>query len=197
MWDERYKDAAYLYGTEPNDFLREAVSYLPANGELLSLAEGEGRNAVFLAEQGFRVTGVDGSRVGLDKAEQLARDRGVQIQTILSDLADFDMGEQRWDAIVSIWFHCPSELRARLHRAVIAALKPGGVFILESYTPEQLQYRTGGPSNADWLLSLSDARRELDGLEFVIAEEKVREVREGTLHGGTSAVVRIVARRPR
>lgn len=197
MWDERYAGPDFAYGTEPNDFLAAtAERYLPAGGEVLSLAEGEGRNAVFLARRGFRVTGVDGSSVGLAKARELATKHGVTIETIVSDLAAFDLGVEGWDGIVSIWCHTPSALRERLHRQVVAALRPAGVLILESYTPDQLRYGTGGPPTADMLLSLEAARRELAGLELVIGEEKLRDVHEGKFHGGTSAVVQIVARKP-
>ena len=96
MWDQRYADPDYVYGTEPNDFLKEtAEAHLPEGGSVLCLAEGEGRNGVFLAGLGFKVTGVDGSSVGLEKAQRLAKQRGVEIETIVSDLADFDLGEER------------------------------------------------------------------------------------------------------
>jgi SAM-dependent methyltransferase len=197
MWDERYGEPGFVYGTEPNDFLAaNAVRYLPPKGEILSLGEGEGRNAVFLASLGFRVTGVDASAVGLEKARARAERHGVLIQTVVADLATFDLGVERWDGIVSIWCHTPSALRTRLHRSVVAALRPGGVFLLESYTPEQLAYKTGGPSSADLLMTLAAARAELAGLELLEAEEKLREVHEGKYHGGTSAVLQVVARKP-
>ncbi|MGE0326073.1 MAG: class I SAM-dependent methyltransferase [Polyangiaceae bacterium] len=198
MWDQRYADPDYVYGTEPNDFLKEtAEAHLPEGGSVLCLAEGEGRNGVFLAGLGFKVTGVDGSSVGLEKAQRLAKQRGVEIETIVSDLADFDLGEERWDGVVSSWCHTPPELRAKLHAAVVRALKPGGALILESYTPKQLEYKTGGPPNAEWMMTLDGLRQELAGLEFVVGEEKIREVNEGKFHGGTSAVVQVVARKPR
>ena len=196
MWNDRYATTEFVYGTEPNDFLREnAERYLPQGGAVLCLAEGEGRNGVYLAGLGYRVTGVDGSSVGLEKARRLAGERGVEIETVVSDLADFDLGEARWDGIVSIWCHTPPELRQKLHRAVVKALAPGGVLLLESYTPKQLEYRTGGPPNAEWMMTAEGLKRELSGLEFVSAEEKIREVHEGKFHGGTSAVVQVVARR--
>jgi SAM-dependent methyltransferase len=197
MWDERYGEPGFVYGTEPNDFLAaNAARFLPPKGEILSLGEGEGRNAVFLASLGFRVTGVDGSSVGLEKARALAQQRGVRLETVVADLATFDLGTERWDGIISIWCHTPSALRRRLHRSVVAALRPGGVFLLESYTPAQLQYKTGGPPSADLLMTLAAAREELAGLELLEAEEKLREVHEGKYHGGTSAVLQVVARKP-
>jgi 2-polyprenyl-3-methyl-5-hydroxy-6-metoxy-1,4-benzoquinol methylase len=196
MWDERYRDSEYVYGVQANDFLVENVTQFPKHGEILSLAEGEGRNAVFLAEQGFRVTGVDGSAVGLEKANMLAKQRGVSIATVVADLADYNLGTARWDGIVSIWCHTPPTLRKRLHAAVVQALKPGGVLVLESYTPEQLTYKTGGPPVAEMMMTLAGLREELAGLTFVVGCEKVREIQEGKFHFGTSAVVQVVARKP-
>jgi SAM-dependent methyltransferase len=197
VWDQRYSEPGFAYGTEPNDFLAaNAERYLPARGEVLCLAEGEGRNAVFLARRGYRVTGVDGSAVGLAKARALAEQHGVAIATVVADLGQFELGVTRWDGIVSIWCHLPSQLRVRVHRAVVAALRPGGALLLESYTPEQLAYKTGGPPSADMMMTLAQAREELAGLELVVAEEKVREVHEGKYHEGPSAVVQVIARKP-
>jgi SAM-dependent methyltransferase len=196
MWDERYSEAGFVYGTEPNDFLAEAgPRFIPAGGEVLSLGEGEGRNAAFLARRGFRVTALDQSPVGLAKARKLAQDSGVAIDTVVADLAAHDLGTARWDGIVSIWCHMPSALRRRVHRSVVAALRPGGAFVLEAYTPDQLQHRTGGPSDPDMLPTLRLLREELAGLDVVVGEEKVREIREGRLHQGASAVVQLVARK--
>lgn len=197
MWDQRYAEPGFAYGSEPNDFLSQnAERYLPAGGEVLSLAEGEGRNAVFLAQRGFRVTGVDGSPVGLAKARALAAERGVAIETVVADLADYDLGAARWDGIVSIWCHTPPALRARLHRAVVAALRPGGVVLLEAYTPKQLAYRTGGPPDAAMMMTADGLRAELAGLDILVADERLREVHEGKYHQGTSAVVQLIARKP-
>lgn len=195
-WDERYAEPGFVYGTAPNEFLAQNAGRLPAGGDVLSLAEGEGRNAVFLAQRGFRVTAVDGSAVGLEKARQLAARSGVEIETIVSDLAVFDLGENRWDGIVSIWCHVPSTLRARLHAAVVAALRPGGVLLLESYTPKQIENKTGGPPSAELLTTQAELERTLRALEFVSCEEKTREVHEGKYHNGMSAVVQLIARKP-
>lgn len=197
MWNQRYSEPGFAYGTEPNDFLAaSAERYLPPKGDILSLAEGEGRNAVFLARLGFRVTGVDSSAVGLEKARRLASQHGVEIATVVADLGDFEPGDARWDGIVSIWCHTPSDLRTRLHRSVVAALRPGGVFLLEAYTPKQLEYRTGGPRTADLLMTLAAVREELSGLELLDAGERLREVHEGAYHDGPSAVLQVVARKP-
>ncbi|MCP5141640.1 MAG: class I SAM-dependent methyltransferase [Gammaproteobacteria bacterium] len=195
MWDERYASAEYVYGTEPNDFLREAVGQLPV-GDVLCLADGEGRNGVWLAGQGFRVTSVDASMVGLGKTRALAESRGVSLTTVHADLAEFDLGAGRWDAVVSIFCHLPPPLRRDVHARVVAALKPGGVLLLEAYHPEQLNFATGGPPVADLMMRLADLRAELPGLEVLHAVETERDVIEGAGHWGRGAVVQFIARKP-
>lgn len=194
-WDERYGTKEYFYGTEPNDFLRGHCAQIRRGGEVLCLAEGEGRNTVFLAQQGFRPLAVDQSPVGLAKAMKLATARGVHLDTLVADLAVYPIEPGRWDGIVSIWCHLPSTLRAAVHRQVVAGLKTGGVFLLEAYTPAQLVHGTGGPKDVDLLPTLAGLREELAGLEFVHAEERDRVIHEGPGHAGLSSVVQVVARR--
>ncbi|MBD5779610.1 class I SAM-dependent methyltransferase [Pelagicoccus sp. NFK12] len=191
-WDQRYSSEAFAYGTEPNDFLAEQARHIPS-GPCLCLADGEGRNGVYLASLGHPVTSVDSSRVGLEKAQRLATQKGVQIQTIHSDLADFAFEPESYQGIVSIFCHLPSELRKSVYRKSVAALRPGGAFILEAYTPNQLGKGTGGPPVADLLLSLDDLRQDLDGLNFVLARETERDIREGQLHTGIGSIVQVVA----
>ena len=194
-WDERYGASGFFYGTEPNDFLRERCAAIPAGGDVLCLAEGEGRNAVFLAGQGYRVVAVDQSAVGLGKATQLAADRGVRIETVVANLDGYAIEPGRWDGIVSIWCHLPTALRAAVHRQVVAGLKAGGVFLLEAYTPAQLQHGTGGPKDIDLLPTLAALRQELAGLDLLHAVECERLIHEGQGHAGLSAVVQVLARR--
>jgi len=194
MWDERYSVEEYVYGKAPNDFLLQMSGKL-TKGDVLCLAEGEGRNAVYLARQGFRVTAVDSSKVGLAKAEKLAREFGVTIDTVVADLADYRISERAWDSIVSISCHVHQDLRKRLHRNVVTGLKNGGTFLLEAYTPKQLEFGTGGPSSAEYLMDLETLRVELDGLEFVHAKELVRDVVEGVYHTGKASVVQVFARK--
>ena len=196
FWDERYDTDHFFYGTEPNEFLREQASALPPGGTVLCLAEGEGRNAVFLAAAGHRVVALDQSPVGLQKAERLAADKGVPLATVCANLADYRIEAQGWDAIVSIWCHLPPELRASVHRQVVEALKPGGVLLLEAYTPEQLKHGTGGPSSAEMMPTLAQLRQDLVGLDLIHAVELERSVHEGKGHGGLSAVVQVIARKP-
>jgi SAM-dependent methyltransferase len=190
-WDERYAGEGWAYGTEPNDFLRQEAPRLPP-GRILCLGEGEGRNSTFLAEQGYEVVGVDQSQVGMDKAQALAQERGVFVETVVSSIEDFDLTEEEWQGIVSIFFHLSPELRKEVYRSVVHGLAPGGVLILEAFTPHQMEFDTGGPPHPDRLVSLSTLEEELEGLEFLIARELEREVHEGRMHTGRSSVVQVV-----
>jgi len=192
MWDERYSADEYIYGTEPNEFLAGVTSQIP-KGKVLCLAEGEGRNAVYLAGLGYDVTAVDASAVGLKKAQRLARERGVEINTVVSDLAEFEIAPDSWDGIVSIFCHVPPAIREPLHRKVVAGLRSGGVLVLEAYRPKQIEYGTGGPPVPELTMTLEGLRKELQGLEFKHAEELDRDVTEGLYHTGIGAVVQLVA----
>jgi SAM-dependent methyltransferase len=195
MWDQRYSSDTYVYGTEPNGFLVTAAARLPP-GKVLCLGEGEGRNAVWLAAQGHAVTAVDASGVGLRKAQRLAAERGVRVTTVHADLAAFDIEPGAWDGIVSIFCHLPPALRADVHRRCVAGLRPGGVLLLEAYTPRQVGLGTGGPPTAELMMDAETLRTELAGLKLLELRECEREVHEGEFHNGLGAVVQLVARRP-
>lgn len=188
MWDERYKSVEYAYGTEPNDFLKENKDFLP-KGKILSLAEGEGRNAVFLAKHGFEVTAVDSSIVGLEKAQNLALKNGVSIECIHADLTEFEFGDCCWDGIISIFCPLASDLRVAVHRKVEAGLRVDGVFLTESYTPNQLKLGTGGGDCVDTMQSIESLTKEFSNLQFGHLVELERDVIEGVYHTGLASVV--------
>jgi SAM-dependent methyltransferase len=190
-WDERYAGEGWAFGTEPNDFLRQEAHRIPP-GRVLCLGEGEGRNSTFLAEEGYEVVGVDQSQVGMDKAQALAQERGVFVETVVSSIEDFDLTEEEWQGIVSIFFHVPPELRKKVNRSVVLGLTPGGVLILEAFTPRQLELDSGGPPHREALVSLSTLEEELGGLDLVLAQEVEREILEGRMHTGECSVVQIV-----
>jgi SAM-dependent methyltransferase len=196
MWDERYRAEEYAYGTTPNEFLVEKFSCIP-KGKVLSLAEGEGRNAVFLAKQGYSVTAVDASLVGLNKARKLAEENEVVVEFIHADLADYDFGENKWDGIVSIFFPLPSLLRKALYKKAIAGLKQNGVFLIEAYTPNQLKHGTGGGNSVDVMQSEESLTLELAGLKFKHLVELERNVIEGVYHTGIGSVVQAIATKER
>lgn len=195
MWDQRYSSDTYVYGTEPNGFLVTAAARLPT-GKVLCLGEGEGRNAVWLAQRGYDVTAVDSSAVGLEKAQRLAVSRGVTISTVHADLAELGIEPESWEGIVSIFCHLPPALRADVHRRCVSGLRRGGVMLLEAYAPRQLGYRTGGPPTAELMMDTETLRSELAGLELLHLRECERDIREGELHNGIGAVVQAVARKP-
>lgn len=195
VWDQRYDREEYVYGTEPNDLVVEIAGRIPGS-RVLSLGEGEGRNAVYLARRGFEVLGVDGSSVGLAKARRLARESGVSIETVVADLSEFEIPDSQWDGVISIFCHLPPALRKLVHGRVVAGLRPGGLAVVECYTPRQLEYGTGGPSSPELLYGIDVLRRDFAGLEVELAEEVEREVEEGEFHRGKSHVARFVARKP-
>jgi len=195
LWDQRYGTDEYAYGVEPNDFLRAEAHRIPP-GPVLCLAEGEGRNAVFLAGLGYQVTAIDLSTEGLRKAERLARRHGVTLELIHGDLATFDLSLDRWSGIVEIFVHVPLLIRRRIHAQLPLALRVGGCLVLETYRPEQLALGTGGPKDVALLGSLADLREELSPLELVVAREANRDIHEGRFHDGPSATVQIVGVRP-
>jgi len=196
FWNHRYQsDDNYVFGTTPNDFLVECTPHLPL-GPVLCLAEGEGRNAVHLARHGYDVTAVDQSSIGLQKARDLAAKDGVSITTTLADLADFEITPSTWSAIVSIFCHLPSPLRQAVHTRAAAGLIPGGMIVLEAYSPAQVNFKTGGPLAApELLMSLETVRQEFPGIEWDIARSIEREVIEGSGHTGLAAVTQLRGRR--
>jgi SAM-dependent methyltransferase len=195
MWDERFSAPGYAYGTEPNDFLVSVADRIP-EGRVLCLAEGEGRNAVYLAGLGHRVTAVDASRVGLAKTQSLANQRGVDLQTELADLTEYEIEAGAWQGIVSVFCHLPPVARAALHERTLRGLAPGGVFVLEGFTPGQLELGTGGPRSRELLMELDVVRQELPGLRFEIARELQRPLNEGRYHQGVASVVQLLAAKP-
>lgn len=194
-WDQRYAISDYYYGTEPNDFLKENLQLFQAKGKILCLAEGEGRNAVFLAKLGFDVTAVDISEVGLQKLSELANASNVKVKTICANLADFQIDPESWDGIISIWCHVPSALRAKLYKNCVSGLKKSGVILVEAYTPDQIPLKTGGPQDPDLMPWLRQLQEELKGLQVLEAQEIQREIHEGLGHNGLSAVVQFIGKK--
>jgi SAM-dependent methyltransferase len=193
MWNERYASNEFAYGTDPNSFLVQNASLLTS--PVLSLAEGEGRNAVFLASLGLDVLGVDASDVGLAKAQKLAASRGLVIATEVADLASYEPPENHYGAVISISAHLPSKARNRLYPLVERSLKPGGVILLEAYTKAQISRNTGGPRDSDMLVDLTELLQQFPNCEPLVAREIEREVIEGTFHTGLACVVQFIARK--
>mmetsp|Transcript_18184 Transcript_18184/g.25025 ORF Transcript_18184/g.25025 Transcript_18184/m.25025 type:complete len:211 (-) Transcript_18184:381-1013(-) len=200
FWNEKYNNKEeFAYGTEPNDFLKLIIPTLniPKGSKCLMLADGEGRNGVYMAQLGYDVTSVDYSSVGIEKTKQLASSKSVTVEAIVADLATFDLGKNQWDCVVGIFCHFPPPIRSKLLGAIPAAMKKGGYCVLECYRPEQLEYKTGGPHVASLMYSREILLEAFQSkLEIQKNEELVRDVIEGTLHTGKAAVVQFVGRKP-
>lgn len=197
FWDKRYAEPGYKYGTEPNAFLVEQAHRLEPGSCVLLPGDGEGRNSVWLAEQGHNVLAIDYSAIGLAKARALAASRSAQITTLQADLTDWQPEPESADAVVLAYLHLPSAIRRRAHRALAAALVPGGWLILEAFEPAQLGRNSGGPKDADMLYRLDDLRGDFDGsLDEVFGWSGEIVLDEGPGHQGPARVVRYVGRRP-
>jgi len=193
FWNKRYANRDFLYGTEPNSFLAEHCHLL--NGPVLSLSEGEGRNAVLLASRGLDVIGVDISSVALEKAQTLAKSRGVEIKTVVADLATFEPEKNHYGSVISISAHLPSTVRNKLYPSIERSLRTNGLILLEAFSENQLTRDTGGPKDADMLMTVEKVQREFPNLEPVLLREVEREVLEGEGHRGMASVVQFIARK--
>jgi SAM-dependent methyltransferase len=199
FWNERYRQAEYAYGTEPNAFFRQQLDKLPP-GHLLLPAEGEGRNAVYAALQGWNVSAFDQSAEGKKKADRLAEQKGVTIDYVVSGINNVPFPPGRFDAAGLIYAHFPRGERQRLHRAVAACLRPGGTVILEAFSKRNLECvradeRIGGPRDETLLYTTADIQSDFDGFDILhLAEEDV-ELHEGLYHNGSGRVIRFVGRK--
>lgn len=195
FWNQRYASAELVYGDAPNEFLLQSANRLPTRGHALDIGAGEGRNALFLASRGLDVLAVDQSEVGMQKAQRLARERGLSLQTRAVDLLNFDAEPGSFDVVSSIFVHLPQTLRAQVHARLCKWLKPGGVFVLEAYAPDQLSRGTGGPKDPLLLAPLEVLLSELADLRIEHQARLVRVVNEGCFHTGEASVVQVVARK--
>jgi len=194
-WDERFASIEFVYGTEPNEFLKQNISALKI-GKALCVADGEGRNGVFLAKNGFEVTSIDFSQEALDKAQKFAVENSVNIYTICSDLLKFEFGKSKYSAVVSIFSHFNKNDTLRLHQKYFDALKPGGVFLMEAFAKEQLPLNTGGPKNIDLLYNINDIKESFPDGQFEILKKDIVYLHEGELHDGKAVVVRAIVKKP-
>lgn len=193
-WDSRFKGEDYLFGTEPNAFLASQAFRLKAGMKVLAVADGEGRNGVWMAERGLEVVSVDGSMVGLAKARELAGRRGVTLQTVLADLAEWEWEPEAYDIVVAIFVQfAPPDLRKRMFEGFHTSLKPGGLLIMQGYRVEQLSYGTGGPPHADHLYTKDLLIRSFAHWEIRHLQEHDSVIEEGIGHSGMSALIDLVA----
>ena len=196
-WDQAYSDVeGYKYGEQPNAFLKEQAHRIPARARVLLPGDGEGRNGVWLAEQGHQVCALDNSAVGLAKAEALAHRRQVTLQTVLVDLADWQPEPASADAVVLTYLHLPPPLRTPVMHKLVQALKPGGVLLLEAFHPRQLQYNSGGPKNEAMLYTLDMLHGDLAAdMQELLASESEILLDEGPGHQGPAYVTRWIGQK--
>lgn len=198
-WNERYSQEAFAYGEEPNQFLKEQLSKLQA-GKILFPAEGEGRNAVHAALNGWAVTAFDISSEGKKKALQLAGKHGVNIDYMVGPLEELQFEKASFDAIALIYAHFPAHLKSGLHKALSELLKPGGTILFEAFSKGHLAYnsvneKVGGPKDIDSLFSIEEIKADFPNFEIIILEEKEIELSEGNFHNGNGLVVRFIGKK--
>ncbi len=200
FWDERYRGEGFSFGTEPNAFLASQAYRLKPGMRVLVPGDGEGRHGVWLAQQGLAADTVDVSPLGVAKAQALAKARGVQINAQIADLLDWDWPAWRYDVVASLYIHFFDPDRPRMHRAMLDALKPGGIVIFEAFRAEQLEYQkihgSGGPRTADMLCSRAKLQSDFAAAKFLLLEEAEVELNEGPRHKGAAAVIRAVVQKP-
>ena len=196
MWNERYSKPGFLFGTDPAQFLVEQQDYLQRGKSALCIADGEGRNSVFMAEKGMKVTAQDASEVAIDKARGLAAARGANVAYRLGDLRDFDWDETQYDLVAGIFIQfAEPDFRDAIFEGMKRALVPGGILLLHGYRPEQLEYGTGGPPCAENMYTVDLLRDAFSDMEILRLEAYDREVQEGCGHSGMSALIDLVARK--
>lgn len=198
FWDEKFDGTVYRYGTEPNAFVADVLPGLLDEGQrVLCVGDGEGRNGVWCASQGFDTTSLEPSAVGIKKIEALAAERGVDITTIHDKMPSRHVDDESFDAVVLTYVHAPEPTRKEIHRACIKALKKGGLVVLEGFTPEQRRNnrKSGGPPTEEMMFTADILRQDFDGLDFELLSEETVQLDEGDGHRGTADVVRMIARK--
>ena len=195
-WEARYSVPDYIFDKAPNYFLAACKPLLPKSGKVLCVADGEGRNGVWLAEQGLDVTSIDFSPAAQAKAAKLAQERGVNIKLIRADVHQWDYPAAAFDVVAEIFtqFSTPAERSAKW-AGMRKALKPGGLLIVQGYTPKQLDYGTGGPKEVANLYTRAMLEEAFGDFHDVTIVEEEREMREGPAHSGMSAVIGLTARK--
>jgi SAM-dependent methyltransferase len=194
-WETRFRAADYIFGKEPNAFLKAQASRLPAGGTALSVADGEGRNGVWLGEQGLDVLTIDYSPAALAKARALAAERGVVLRTEITDVFAWRWPSNAFDVIAAIFIFAAPAQRPAFFGNLKGALKPGGLLLMQGYRPEQLKYRTGGPPDAERLLTRAILEQGFGDMAELDIREHDSAISEGTAHVGMSALIDLVARK--
>lgn len=192
FWNERYSAEEFIYGTEPNEFFKSEINKL-APGALLLPCEGEGRNAVYAAKLKWKVDAFDQSEKGKQKCEALSKKNNVAVNYTVADATKIELGENKYDMIALIFAHFPSRIRTEIHQKCSKALKPGGLLLLEAFTPLQLNNQSGGPKDTDMLYTADLLKKDFANLNIKYLEELSVDLSEGKHHSGKGDVIRLLA----
>ena len=194
MWDERFKGETYMFGTSPAQALVKHESHLHPKGTTLAVADGEGRNSVYLATQGFDVTAMDSSKVGIAKAQKLAAMKGVSPHFELADIYEYDWHKTAYDNVVAIFIQfAPPETWDEIFQGMKDALRPGGCLCLHGYTPKQVTYKTGGPSNPAHMYDEAMLAAAFSDMDIIVNHAYEAVLDEGPGHSGKSALIDFIA----
>ncbi|WP_163714361.1 class I SAM-dependent methyltransferase [Mangrovibacterium lignilyticum] len=194
FWDERFAAEEYVYGTEPNEFVKQELQTLKP-GKILFPGEGEGRNAVYAAQLGWDVTAFDSSSEGKAKAERLAKSKNVAIDYQLAAYHEANFAAESFDALVLIYTHVPAAMRREYHQKFLSFLKPGGYLLAEAFSKEQINNNTGGPRDINMLWSEEELEGDFATLSNLKVELLETELQEGEFHMGKAAVIRAVGKK--
>lgn len=199
FWDERFSAKEYIYGTEPNEYVKEQLAKLKP-GRILFAAEGEGRNAVYAATKSWDVVAFDPSKAGKQKALQLAASKNVEIAYHITDVANADFTLESFDAVVLVYAHFHESVRREYHRKLANYVKSGGYIILEGFSKEHQENqkknpKAGGPKNPEMLYTLKELKKDFEDFELILSKQTSTELKEGDYHVGKADVIRILAKK--
>lgn len=198
-WDDRYSSEEFAYGEEPNNYLRDQLEKLNP-GSILFPAEGEGRNAIFAAKSGWKVSAFDISEEGKNKALKLADANNVSIDYQVGELVTLDFQQEQFDTIALIYAHFPAEIKSAIHRQLDKLLRKNGIIIFEAFSKKHLEYlaineKVGGPKDIESLFSIEEIKADFPDYEIIELEEKEIELNEGLFHNGTASVIRFIGKK--
>ncbi|MFN8207961.1 MAG: class I SAM-dependent methyltransferase [Bacteroidales bacterium] len=194
IWNKRYSNTGYVYGTEPNQFFRQQLDLLTP-GKILLPGEGEGRQAVYAARKGWDVTAFDQSEVAQGKANLLAARFGVRFNYFVAGIDEASLPEESFDVLALIFVHTPYGVRKEFHRSLLRYLKPGGVVILEAFSKEQLAYTSGGPKDEEMLFSIEEMEKDFKHIHLINLHKEIILLEEGNAHKGEASVIRLLGRK--
>lgn len=195
FWDERYSQEEFVYGTEPNEFLKETLTEIKP-GKILFPAEGEGRNSAFAAQLGWEVFAFDSSRIAMEKAGKLYQSKNVKVEYTFNSLEDYACEDDFFDCVVLIFVHPSEDIREKIHTKLLNFIKPNGILILEAFSKNQLKYNSGGPKNREMLFSEEIIKNDFGSMNIKLLKSIEKDIFEGEHHKGKAALIDLIAQKP-